>query len=206
MPKREVLLRAGDPRAQPGASAEHFDLYDDALLPDRGHRARAGTTTTERWIVTTDRGDAHARPASSCMANGPLHRPKLPGIPGIDDVQGPHVPHQPLGLRLHRRRHRREPRPGSPTSASASSAPARPRCSACPHLGEAAEQLYVFQRTPSSIDVRDNRPTDPEWAAVARAGLAAASGWTTSTPSSPAASRTRTSSTTAGPTSSASCW
>jgi cyclohexanone monooxygenase len=34
-----------------------------------------------------------------------------------------------------------------------------------PHLGEAAEHLYVFQRTPSSIDVRANRPTDPEWAA-----------------------------------------
>ena len=34
-----------------------------------------------------------------------------------------------------------------------------------PHLGDAADQLYVFQRTPSSIDVRANRPTDPEWAA-----------------------------------------
>ena len=33
-----------------------------------------------------------------------------------------------------------------------------------PHVGEAAEQLFVFQRTPSSIDVRANRPTDPEWA------------------------------------------
>ena len=43
-----------------------------------------------------------------------------------------------------------------------------------PHLGEAAEQLYVFQRTPSSIDVRDNRPTDPEWAASLAAGLAEA--------------------------------
>ena len=25
------------------------------------------------------------------------------------------------------------------------------------------KQLYVFQRTPSSVDVRGNRPTDPEW-------------------------------------------
>ena len=33
-----------------------------------------------------------------------------------------------------------------------------------PHLGAAAKQLYVFQRTPSSIDVRANRPTDPDWA------------------------------------------
>jgi cation diffusion facilitator CzcD-associated flavoprotein CzcO len=32
-----------------------------------------------------------------------------------------------------------------------------------PHLGEWAKELYVFQRTPSSIDVRNDRPTDPEW-------------------------------------------
>ncbi len=33
-----------------------------------------------------------------------------------------------------------------------------------PHLGASAGHLYVFQRTPSSIDVRANRPTDPDWA------------------------------------------
>ncbi|HAK63694.1 MAG TPA: monooxygenase, partial [Alphaproteobacteria bacterium] len=32
-----------------------------------------------------------------------------------------------------------------------------------PHLAESAKHLYVFQRTPSSVDVRDDRPTDPEW-------------------------------------------
>ncbi len=39
-----------------------------------------------------------------------------------------------------------------------------------PHLGASAETLYVFQRTPSSIDVRDNRPTDPEWEASLQPG------------------------------------
>jgi cation diffusion facilitator CzcD-associated flavoprotein CzcO len=39
-----------------------------------------------------------------------------------------------------------------------------------PHLGAAAKELYVFQRTPSSIDVRNNRPTDPEWAASLEPG------------------------------------
>jgi len=33
-----------------------------------------------------------------------------------------------------------------------------------PHLGAAARHLYVFQRTPSSVDVRNDRPTDPQWA------------------------------------------
>ena len=32
-----------------------------------------------------------------------------------------------------------------------------------PHLARACKELYVFQRTPSSVDVRANAPTDPEW-------------------------------------------
>src|SRR5262249_39887726 len=39
-----------------------------------------------------------------------------------------------------------------------------------PHLGAAARQLYVFQRTPSSIDVRNNRPTDSAWTASLEPG------------------------------------
>ena len=34
-----------------------------------------------------------------------------------------------------------------------------------PHLGATAEQLYVFQRTPSPVDERRNSPTDQAWAA-----------------------------------------
>src|SRR5262249_55097197 len=39
-----------------------------------------------------------------------------------------------------------------------------------PHLAAGAKKLIVFQRTPSSIDVRANRPTDPEWAASLQPG------------------------------------
>ena len=39
-----------------------------------------------------------------------------------------------------------------------------------PHLGASAKHLFVFQRTPSSIDVRGNRPTDPEWVKSLRPG------------------------------------
>jgi cyclohexanone monooxygenase len=35
---------------------------------------------------------------------------------------------------------------------------------AIPGLGAASKELYVFQRTPSSIDIRDDWPTDPNWA------------------------------------------
>ena len=44
-----------------------------------------------------------------------------------------------------------------------------------PHLATAARELYVFQRTPSSVDVRANQPIDPDWFAEHRhARLAAA--------------------------------
>jgi cyclohexanone monooxygenase len=39
-----------------------------------------------------------------------------------------------------------------------------------PHLAAGAKQLFVFQRTPSAINVRDNRPTDPEWAKSLKPG------------------------------------
>src|SRR5207244_6647921 len=39
-----------------------------------------------------------------------------------------------------------------------------------PHLGAHAQQLYVFQRTPSSVDERGNKPTDPEWVKTLKPG------------------------------------
>nr|MCS5571597.1 NAD(P)/FAD-dependent oxidoreductase [Pseudomonadales bacterium] len=35
---------------------------------------------------------------------------------------------------------------------------------AVPELAKTAKELYIFQRTPSSIDIRDDWPTDPNWA------------------------------------------
>ena len=39
-----------------------------------------------------------------------------------------------------------------------------------PHLGASAQQLYVFQRTPSSIDARGNCQTDAQRAASLEPG------------------------------------
>ena len=47
--------------------------------------------------------------------------------------------------------------------ASRSSAPARPASRSCRTSAAYAKQLYVFQRTPSTVDERNNAPTDPEW-------------------------------------------
>lgn len=39
-----------------------------------------------------------------------------------------------------------------------------------PHLAESARELLVFQRTPSTVDVRNNGPTDPRWVAGLQPG------------------------------------
>ena len=71
-----------------------------------------------------------------------------------------------------------------------------------PHLARARGELFVFQRTPSSIDVRANEPTDPEWfERESRAGLAGAVDGQLRRRADRAASPTRTWSRTAGPTS-----
>ena len=103
------------------------------------------------------------------MGNGPLHRPKLPGVAGIESFRG-HTFHTSrwdydytggdsngnlAGLR--------DKRVGIiGTGATA--------VQVVPHVAASAAQLFVFQRTPSSIDVRANRPTDPSWASSLEPG------------------------------------
>ena len=118
--------------------------------------------TSGRWIIHTDRGDA-IRAQFVAMANGPLNRPKLPGIPGITSFTG-HTFHTSrwdydytggdsdgnlTGLRDKR-------------VAIIGTGATAVQC--IPHLGEWAKHLYVFQRTPSSIDVRNNRETESDFA------------------------------------------
>ena len=83
---KEKYTRAPEILAHSQAIGRHFDLYRDACFQ---------TEVTEvvwddddaRWIVHTNRGDA-IRARFIVMANGPLHRPKLPGIPGVDSFAG----------------------------------------------------------------------------------------------------------------------
>ena len=146
---------------------EHFGLYERTLFQTEvtGVRWDAGA---KRWIVETNRGDA-IRARFISMANGPLHRPKLPGIPGIESYRG----HS-----FHTSRWDYEYTGGGPEGgldklgdkriAIIGTGATAIQC--VPFLGETAEHLYVFQRTPSTVDVRGNKPTDPQWAAGLGAG------------------------------------
>ncbi len=149
------------------AIARHFDLYDNALL-QTDVTGIDWDDATERWIIQTDRGDT-VRAQYVAMANGPLSRPKLPGIPGITSFKG-HT--------FHTSRWDYDYTGGDSTGGLTGLADKRvgiigtgaTAVQCIPALGASAEALYVFQRTPSSVDVRNNRETDPEWAAALEPG------------------------------------
>ncbi len=142
--------------------AKHYDLYDNALF-QTGVTELRWNEDASHWIISTDRGDRFTADWVA-MANGPLNRPKLPGIPGVNDFKGYtfHTSRWDYGYtggdsngNLTGLADKRVGIIGTGATAI--------QC--IPHLGEWAKELYVFQRTPSSVDVRNNAETDPEWAA-----------------------------------------
>jgi cation diffusion facilitator CzcD-associated flavoprotein CzcO len=141
--------------------ARHFGLYDNACF-STGVTALRWDDDAARWIIRTDRGD-EMRAKFVTIGPGPLHRPKLPGIPGIESFGG-HTFHtsrwdydytggDPSGALMEKLADKRVGIIGTGATAV--------QC--IPHLARAAGELYVFQRTPSSIDVRNNQPIDPDW-------------------------------------------
>ena len=176
-----------------------FDLYSKALFQTQIKEIR-WNEEEYRWVITTDRNDGF-RARFVVMSNGPLNRPKLPGIPGIDSYKG-HTFHTSrwdydytggdTTGNLHKLGDKRVAIIGTGATAV--------QC--VPYLAKYAKHLYVFQRTPSSVDERRNRPTDPEWVKTLTPG------WQrrrmdNSTSWSRVGIRMRTWSATVGPTSSA---
>ncbi|MFK7918908.1 MAG: flavin-containing monooxygenase [Ilumatobacter sp.] len=139
----------------------HFDLYDDALFSTEVTNLE-WNAAAERWTIRTNRDDViSARHVA--IGTGPLHRPKLPGIPGIESFAG-HSFHtsrwdygytggDPAGAPMTGLADKRVGIIGTGATAV--------QC--IPHLAKSAGELFVFQRTPSSIDIRNNVETDPEW-------------------------------------------
>jgi cyclohexanone monooxygenase len=142
--------------------ARHYGLYDDALLQTAVTELR-WDESAERWLVCTNRGDAFTT-RYVAMANGPLSRPKLPGIPGINEFKGHtfHTSRWDYGY-TGGDSYGNLSKLADKTVGIVGTGATAIQC--VPHLGAAAKQLFVFQRTPSSVDVRNNAETDPAWAA-----------------------------------------
>jgi len=139
------------------AIAKKYDLYELAVF---------NTTVTstvwdedeQMWHLRTDRGD-HMRAQFVICANGTLSKPKLSKIDGMESFAG-HSFHtsrwdyEYTGDKLENLSDKVVGIIGTGATA----------VQAVPELAKNAKELYVFQRTPSSIDVRDDWPTDPNWA------------------------------------------
>ena len=146
---------------------QHFDLYRDALFQTEV-RSLTWNEERQRWIVRTTRDDEiAARFIVSCT--GHYSKPKLPGIPGIEsftghsfhtsrwdyDYTGGDADGNLTGLK-------------GKTVGVIGTGSTGIQC--VPALADWAEQLYLFQRTPISIDYRGNRSTDMEWAKSLKPG------------------------------------
>jgi cation diffusion facilitator CzcD-associated flavoprotein CzcO len=114
------------------------------------------------WVIRTNRGDRFTARFIG-LGTGPLHVPKLPGIEGIDTFAG-HSFHSSRwdygytggdanGALMDKLADKRVALIGTGATA----------IQIVPHLAKACRELYVFQRTPSSVDVRANAPIDPDW-------------------------------------------
>ena len=147
----------------------HYKLYDNALF----HTQVSSLTWQDDdscWRITTNRGDDFTAQYIG-LGTGPLHIPKLPGIPGIESFRG-HSFHtsrwdyaytggDPGGAPMTRLADKRVALIGTGATSV--------QC--VPHLARSCRSLHVFQRTPSSIDIRNNAPIDPDWfASVATPG------------------------------------
>ena len=145
------------------AIARRYDLYDLAVF-------QTTVTSTEwnaeegRWHIRTDRGD-HMRAKFVVCANGTLSKPKLARISGMERFSG-HSFHSSrwdyeyTGANLENLSDKVVGIIGTGASA----------VQIIPNLGRAAKELFVFQRTPSSIDVRDDWATDSDWASTLKPG------------------------------------
>ena len=139
------------------AIAKKYDLYELAVF-------QTTVTSTvwnegeKMWHLETDRGDSMRARFVVC-ANGTLAKPKLARINGLESFMG-HSFHTSRWDYAYTGDHL-ENLEDKVVGIIGTGATA---VQAVPGLGEASKELYVFQRTPSSIDIREDWPTDPNWA------------------------------------------
>ncbi len=143
------------------AVSDRFDLGDDALF-------HTGVTRAEwqehaaHWRISTDRGDE-----VTCrwyvLAVGILNLMKLPVIPGMEDFAG-HSFHSARWDYGYTGGGPDETLSGLGDKVVGLIGTGASGIQCVPHLATSAKHVYVFQRTPSAIGERGNRPTDPEFA------------------------------------------
>ena len=138
-----------------------YGLYDVACFQTRVNQL-SWDEGLKRWRIQTNRGD-DMKARFVIMALGTASRAKLPGIPGIETFEGHsfHTSRWDYGYTG-----------GDTTGGLTGLSDKRvaiigtgaTAIQCVPFVGRYAQHLYVFQRTPSSVDLRGNKPTDEAWA------------------------------------------
>ena len=141
--------------------ADRYDLVADALF-HTGVTEAAWDEDAGRWRIRTDRGD-ELHPRYYVLAVGILNLLKLPVIPGMEDFGG-HSFHSARWDYAYTGGGPDEPLTELGDKTVALIGTGATGIQVLPPLAAAAEQVYVFQRTPSAIGVRANRPTAPDFA------------------------------------------
>lgn len=142
------------------AIGRHFDLYERAMFQTKVKSIRWDEAES-RWFITTDRDDT-IRARFVSVSQGPLSKVKLPGIPGIKTYKG---------KLFHSSRWDYDYTGGDSTGGMTKLESRRvgvigtgaTGIQIMPMLAKNAKHVYLFQRTPSSIDMRGNVPTDQKW-------------------------------------------
>ena len=146
--------------------ADKYGFYEHCLFHTTVEET-AWDESNGRWTVVTDRGD-RMRARFVILANGILTTPKLARIEGMESFRGEafHTSRWNYHIDLK----------GKTVGIIGTGATA---VQVIPEIAKIAKELYVFQRTPSSIDVRDQRatteeeyrtwPNEPGWARARRA-------------------------------------
>ena len=143
------------------AIATRYGLVDDALF-HTGVETSEWDESTSHWVIRTDRGD-EIRARYLIAAPGILNLMKLPAIPGLDHFEG---------AAFHTARWDYEYTGGGPDDPNLAKLADKvvgvigmgaTGIQTVAPLAQSAKHVYVFQRTPSAIGVRGNRPTDEEF-------------------------------------------
>ena len=140
--------------------ASKYSLYKNALFHTEVNSIEFDEDRS-LWNVSTNRDDL-IKAQYVCSSIGLLNKPKLPGVKGLDKFSG-HCFHTSRwdysytggssNGSLNKLKDKKVAIIGTGATAV--------QC--IPHLAETSKELFVFQRTPSSIDIRGNQDTDINW-------------------------------------------
>ncbi len=144
-----------------------YDLYDRTHFRTRV-RSMDWDEELGRWHIRTDRDD-DLRARFVIMALGTATRAKLPGIAGIETFAGHafHTSRWDYGYTGGDTNGRMTGLADKRVAIIGTGATA---IQCVPRVAADAGQLLVFQRTPSTVDWRRNKPTDPQWWASLQPG------------------------------------